>query len=587
MPTKLPVNVERIANVLKRTFDGHIDMSDLSGRPAQDVNAAFLARALAAWCLTFIAGTDPGTAGGAVTDGFQDNGIDSLYFDQPSNTLLFVQSTFSQDGSHPINGHATAEFVDGVRALLSEKLDRFNAKFQKRKAEILAALYQPIKIILVTAHTSLNPLSAPVQQKIGDLISELNASEPTAQAVYIDQAALYRAVLSASAQVKVTLNVPLINYSTIDKPFLAYYGRVHVLEVAKWWRDYGKNLCSRNLRHLLISSEVNAALEQTLRNEPDNFWYFNNGITIICESIGKAIVGAPAQQLGLFQCQGASIVNGAQTVGTIGSTLSALLAESQKAGGQEQEAQHGWVQVRLIDLAKCPPDFGLFVTRATNFQNAVSYRDLAALDRTQQRLAIEFALDQRTYAYKSGEADPHGEQGCSITEATQALACAQHKIDLAVQVKREIGEIWRDTTKAPYTDLFNDGLTTQTVWRSVLVMRAVEDEIQNLRHSSLSRADMLGIHMHRVILHIVFRDPEVKPLNHDDNDQGKLLAKVREISPRVFKQVADYVETQHPNEYLASLCKNGQKCSALAVALLGNEQGVLFASEIGSKNEAP
>jgi hypothetical protein len=40
-------------------------------------------------------------------------------------------------------------------------------------------------------------------------------------------------------------------------------------------------------------------------------------------------------------------------------------------------------------------------------------------------LAVEFALDKRRYVYKSGEMDPKGDEGCSIVEATQALACAR------------------------------------------------------------------------------------------------------------------------------------------------------------------
>jgi len=554
------VIVQRLAAFLDKTFNGLIDMSDRQDRSDSDQRAQFLSRALAAWCVKYLAGTDPNTAGAAVTDDYQDGGIDALYFDQLSDTLIFVQTTFSPDGK-PINGGATAQFVDGVRDILAVKLDRFNQKFQKREAEIRGALYKPLQILLVTAHTSTQPFATQARQKIGDLIDELNVSGPIAAAEYFDQARLYRAITSDSEGAKIKLEIPLRDWGQIDKPFLAFYGRVHVAEVAKWWHDYNRALCSRNLRHLLPSSEVNNALEITLKNDAENFWYFNNGITVVCDSIDKAIYGAPKRDVGLFKCEGVSIVNGAQTVGTIGTTL---------ADPKLAEEQSAWIQIRIISLDKAPIDFDRRITRATNFQNAVRGRDFAAMDPIQRRLASEFALDRQTYAYKSGEADPQGDQGCSITEATQALACGQETVDLAVQVKREIGSIWSNIDGAPYLDLFNDSLTNQKVWRAVRVMRSVDSTLQLLRASELPRADMIGIHMNRVILHLVFQDPRIKSINHDDAEAAPLLNEAVQATERAFKAVASYLQTNHPNEYLASLCKNRPKCAALVSAIKAN-----------------
>jgi hypothetical protein len=75
------------------------------------------------------------------------------------------------------------------------------------------------------------------------------------------------------------------------------------------------------------------------------------------------------------------------------------------------------------------------------------------------------------------------ELGCSITEATQALGCAA-SIELAVQVKREISELWWKIDRPPYTDLFNEHLTSVRLWKSVRILRAVDEELQKLRRSS-------------------------------------------------------------------------------------------------------
>jgi len=319
------------------------------------------------------------------------------------------------------------------------------------------------------------------------------------------------------------------------------------------------------------SSDVNDALSRTLQSNSEFFWYFNNGITVICDTITKAAVGSPGRLVGVFTCTGASIVNGAQTVGTIGKN-----GEIPKTN-PDAEGPEAWVQVRIISLEKCPPDFSRKITRAANLQNAVGYREFAAMDPTQHRLAIDFALDKRIYTYKQGDVDPKGDEGCSIVEATQALGSA-HSAALAVQVKREIGQIWADTQAPPYTDLFNDKLTSIQLWRSVLVMRVVDEELQKLRSTSSPRADMVGVHLNRIILHLVFQNDEVKKLRHDKADQSLLIAAARKATQDVFAPVANYLQENHEFDYLAVLCKNNAKCEELVQEFKrpGPRQGNLF-----------
>ena len=312
------------------------------------------------------------------------------------------------------------------------------------------------------------------------------------------------------------------------------------------------------MRLFYKSSPVNDALRATLIENPEYFWYFNNGITVICDTITKNLAGSPGTKFGVFTCDGVSVVNGAQTVGTIG--------EADPSGpdpGEDEGDPQPWVQMRIISLERCPPDFGRLITRAANLQNAVGYRELAAMDRHQHRLATEFALDRKKYAYKSGESEPRGEEGCGLNEATQALGCA-HSIGLTVQIKKEIGTIWSNTDTPPYTDLFNDETTSEAVWRAVLVVRAVDNELQKLRVDPSPRSDMIAIHMNRVILYLVFQDPSVKRMRRDKSSEADLNNVARGCTTLIFQQVATYIEIHHASDYLASLSKNQSKCEALA-----------------------
>ena len=73
--------------------------------------------------------------------------------------------------------------------------------------------------------------------------------------------------------------------------------------------------------------------------------------------------------------------------------------------------------------------------------------------RTSSRLASEFLLDGLRYAYKSGDPPPESRVGCTIVDATVALACAAD-LALTVQAKREIGRLFEDIEGEPYTILF-------------------------------------------------------------------------------------------------------------------------------------
>ena len=167
------LTVSRTATLLDKLFKGLIDMSDYADKPAHEREIAFRSRALAALCIKELSGADEKVAGAAVTDGYEDGGVDALYFDQAADALLFVESKWSEEGNKPINGKSksTADFVDSICLLLAEKFDRFNDKIKKKEAELLAALHadRNIRIILVAAHTAMSV--ALLELSSGDIVS--------------------------------------------------------------------------------------------------------------------------------------------------------------------------------------------------------------------------------------------------------------------------------------------------------------------------------------------------------------------------------------------------------------------------------
>jgi hypothetical protein len=55
-------------------------------------------------------------------------------------------------------------------------------------------------------------------------------------------------------------------------------------DLGRLYSDVGPRLFARNIRGYLGQTDINRGIEYTIRKEPYYFWYFNNGVTIICDS---------------------------------------------------------------------------------------------------------------------------------------------------------------------------------------------------------------------------------------------------------------------------------------------------------------
>jgi hypothetical protein len=544
------VVVSKIAQVLEERFRAHIWMGDWDSRRAKspsDERDAFLSRAVAALAIQSIAGCSLEVAGESVTDGDGDGGIDAFLYDSAHERLIFVSSKFVHDGNKGFELDAASELVRGIGQIVTDRFSDLNNRFQRRRGEILQALKSEadVRAVLVTATTSTQPLGEQQSRCLDTFIQHHYGELPElASRLHLGQKALYRALLPAEESVD--LQVSLHNAAHVQSPLAAYFGRVRASHVAQWWHDHGDDLCTRNLRHLSIDSEVNSAMKRTISKRPEYFWYFNNGITMVCRDARRTLKDGD----NLFiNCSGVSIVNGVQTAGTI----AAALQDKTPA-----DAADPWVQVRIIQVDQQDDDLLRRLTEANNLQNRVETRDFAGLHQVQFRLGSDFALDGRRYVYKSNERPPNPSEGCDIEEATQALACARDDVKIAVQAKREIGKLW-DLKKAFYKEIFPSNISSTQVWRSVLVLRAVDDVLRPQR----SESDMVAIHLNRLILHLVFKCLRDRRIDVETEDEHWVKRNAAHYAVEVFRRVSYIIDTSYSDEYLQTFSKNGKKCAAV------------------------
>jgi AIPR protein len=134
------------------------------------------------------------------------------------------------------------------------------------------------------------------------------------------------------------------------------------------------SLFNWNIRRFLgKKGEVNTGLSETLDKEPNNFYYYNNGISALCDSFKFE---ARLKQLQITRLQ---IVNGAQTLGAL------RLADSEKAGD-------ALVLVKLTAVKHAQRETGIAAAliKTNNTQNTLRVPDFRSNDKIQLWLDDKF-----------------------------------------------------------------------------------------------------------------------------------------------------------------------------------------------------
>lgn len=145
----------------------------------------------------------------------------------------------------------------------------------------------------------------------------------------------------------------------------------HFISFVKKNKEY---LFYSNIRNYLRNTPVNKGIIDTFRDKPTDFWYFNNGITIVCDEF--EIKNENFLEITLPQ-----IVNGCQTANTI-------VKEYRNLDPEKQNRLQGTILIKVIkDKNKKKKDQ---ITQYTNRQNAVSGKDFFALDLFQRKMVAQF-----------------------------------------------------------------------------------------------------------------------------------------------------------------------------------------------------
>jgi len=189
------------------------------------------------------------------------------------------------------------------------------------------------------------------------------------------------------------------------------------------YSKYGDDLYSANYRGFLGvdgRKRVNAGIRESVEKTPTDFWAFNNGITVLTLGLVRTKVNKSSEKITL---KGISVINGAQTTGSIGSVDSTKTSLS---------------SVKLLcRVIECfDQDTIDNIVRFNNTQNSITTWDKFSNDEDQKRIDGEFKELGFSYNRKRGFSVA-GEQ-IGIEQVIQPLLAYHGRSTDAVRGKNQL-----------------------------------------------------------------------------------------------------------------------------------------------------
>lgn len=550
------LNLIRVQTKLDELFQGKIDLSDVTN--PDEIENKFYTRALAAIAVVMCSGVDYELAAKSVTDDYHDMGIDAIYNDTVQKKLVLVQSKWRKDGTGSVSQEEAHTFAEGINRIINLELSGCNKKIAAKQSEIDAAIRDmDYQIESIFCHTGSQGMSTYALRPIDDLLGKANITGANELLTFseVKLQEIYEFLANGQNGDNITLNdVVLTNWGMVDTPFKAYYGSISVSAIGEWYNQYGNRLFAKNIRYYKGSTEVNQGIKDVLKNEPDNFFYYNNGIKLLCKKITRKALHGTTREMGLFVLEGVSLVNGAQTTGTIGT----IFAESPEILTSAN------VLIQMIDLGDSDEAQAAQITKLSNTQNRIDGKNFAALDRNQERLRMELSFAGIQYLYKSGAKLDDLEHQITLDETIIAQACSSAELSIVALAKGNIGALTENIEKPPYKSLFNSGTNSFSLYNGVQVLRTVDRLLKQHEATSTGRKRLVLVHGNRFLLHLI-----LGKIKATDGFGTKYLSNeciatlVNEHFQTQWDSVFDAMEAKFPDAYPSYLFRNVGKLKEL------------------------
>lgn len=434
-------------------------------RPKADQDKKQLSRAFSGFALHKLLGIGIASAAKAVVDDFDDNGIDAIFY-LPADKTLYLVQTKLQEGKQ-FDELDAIRFRSGVDLLLSQRFERFNVNVRNRSEELENAFNEADKIQLVVAYIG-DGITAHALAALRVLTEDKEHHEAVRlvpNIIEFDPQRIQTELLAEQSMGVVNDYLSLTKWQHLGGVRDTHIGIAKVADLVALHAAHKKALYERNIRYYLGSkdSTVNRSIQETLRNAPQEFFFLNNGVTVLADIVETR--GTKVDRR-LF-LRGFSVINGAQTISSAAEFVAANSA---------CDISEARVLVTIIRTGS-EGAFGQSVTRARNHQNPVSTGNFASLDPKQEELRRELAYLGFSYHYRP-EALPRNPDATAgiitIEQAMKSLALFNPDPRYAFWLKNEVAR-FQNAESVEYKSLFSESLAGVQTANRVRFYRFVRD----------------------------------------------------------------------------------------------------------------
>lgn len=343
---------------------------------------------------------------------YKDLGIDCFAYYEDTKEFYLIQNKFYSDETSLSRSYVEDDFLIRPLNALKEGTYRKNAELQKMftkyKNDPNFFVYLQIYVTNNNVNDSIfesirnfnkNHINDHVKAELYTLddIQEKYFGEPIGNKVSFEYT--LNTINNGTS-----LNVDTDNYP-FDLPLKARYVLTPVVTLYRMYRnarEKGYPLFDANIREYLGNSKgINKSIYNTLMNEEDrkNFFYYNNGITIVCNKMTSSKTTRNGLEFDVINPQ---IVNGCQTVSTIYEALNDSDSDT-----LEKEFKNTFVLVKILQVDDSVEQELLYKNIVTynNSQNSIDQKTFVANRSEFLRLQKDF--EQKGFLLLIKQSDKH------------------------------------------------------------------------------------------------------------------------------------------------------------------------------------
>lgn len=332
---------------------------------------------------------------------YNDMGIDAYEFYEDTKELFLIQNKYYSENTKLDTNYIKNDFLlRGITALergTYNRSEELQGIFNKYKNDPKFTVYLELYIT--------NDLES---KEIEECIKEFNKKNPKyiAKIYYLKdiKEKYYGEGEQNRKQLKVRIDT--VNRGTVLNINTEAYNLKNIIdakyvltpvstifEIYKKSKKEGYPIFDKNIREYLGNRGINKQIYQTLLNKEDrnNFFYYNNGITIICDKINKikSVKNTKNDKFSpSIEIENPQIVNGCQTVNSIYEAL-----KNSDETKVEKEYEDTFVMVKILEIDRNnneEEELYNNIVKYNNSQNSINEKNFVANNKLFERLQGEF-----------------------------------------------------------------------------------------------------------------------------------------------------------------------------------------------------